>query len=311
MKLFATEIGPEMNYFRLRSTGLILAGLLLLFTLAACQGGTPSGNGNLPAAGQSPSAGDPGSSPAPGTGISIDEARAAWTFGPHAETFVVTDAGKNSTCARCHSPVNWVPTMEDMPESCTTCKFTVEPPPPYIAPENWDGLQCNVCHQADRRGNLQFEPRFAWLEIAAIRQYAAVESASELCQKCHAGILLEGHKPSVLLEGVHADKVCTECHDSHSAAASCAACHEETLAGLDVPGHDADHRNVTCAACHDAAGLEVGPDEQGLWRTYSAVDAAGEALRLAVTSHNLQRQAACDRCHFNGNPWGLEVEVGP
>jgi hypothetical protein len=131
-----------------------------------------------------------------------------------------------------------------------------------IKEEEWEHIPCKVCHQV-KKDEVQAE--FAWLEIAAIEEYAEVASSTELCLKCHG-----------------------ECH--------------EVLAS--IPGHDEDHQAVSCMACHDADGLPVGPDEQeGIWVT--SLEQAG----APYTSHNVQLEAPCDRCHYPGNPWGLSDSV--
>jgi hypothetical protein len=144
------------------------------------------------------------------------------------------------------------------------------------------------------------EPGFAWLEIAAIDEYVEVASSTELCVKCHAEVDVPDHQP-VLADGPMASFLCTDCHDAHDTAASCtsAGCHDDLLAAAaPAPGHDEDHQAVACVACHDASNLEVGPSEdQGIWIT------------LPYTSHSIQSEAPCDRCHFANNPWDLAEDV--
>jgi len=233
--------------------------------------------------------------------------RAVWQENPHADTYVLTEQGTNSACARCHSPVNWIPSMDDMPESCYSCKFTIEPPPPRIEKEDWEHIQCNVCHEVKKD---EVAPEYAWLEIPPIEEYAQVGSSSELCLKCHTAAEVPGH-PAVEVAGAHTDMLCTDCHDAHTTAASCATagCHT----GLDaqpgpIPGHDPDHQAVSCAACHDAGDLIVQPDEKGTWRTFLP---GKQEAALAFTSHNTVLEAPCERCHFEANPWGLEPAVEP
>jgi len=219
-----------------------------------------------------------------------------WVAGPHSDSYVVAADGTNSTCNQCHDPVNYVPSMEDMPASCTVCKFTVKPPPPLVEPADAHQIDCKVCHRVDQSGTVL--AGVSWLEVAAIEQYADVESVSELCQRCHTGADVPGHA-DVHVSGAHADLGCADCHDAHSVAASCTAsgCHE-TLE--QIPGHDADHANVHCVACHDTSGMEVGADEArgGLWVTF-----AGEGDdAFPHISHALGREASCDRCHVEVLP---------
>ncbi|MGD8604930.1 MAG: hypothetical protein PVF49_10215 [Anaerolineales bacterium] len=227
-----------------------------------------------------------------------------WEAGPHADTFVVSGDDTNDTCARCHAPIVWVPSVEDMPESCSSCKFDVEQPPPYMPPEEWRPIECHVCHQAD--GD-EIDPEIAWLEIAQIEEYQEVASVTELCQKCHLAGEIAGHT-SVTVAGDHAGYECTRCHDAHSTAASCTGegCHDQMPEP--ITGHDQAHANVSCVACHDASGMEIGPNpDTAIWTTLFPSE--GEDSLHAFPSHNTQVSIACDRCHFADNPWSLsEIE---
>lgn len=222
-----------------------------------------------------------------------------WLAGRHADTYVVAADGTNSTCNQCHDPLNYVPSMEDMPASCTVCKFEVKPPPPLIEPANAHSVDCKVCHQVDRNGTVQADVR--WLEVAAIEQYAKVSSTNQLCQNCHTGAEVEAHA-DIIVSGAHADAdlTCTDCHDSHVLTASCGAsgCHE-TLE--ETPGHDTDHAKVHCVACHDASGMEVGPDEarDGQWVTFAGGEGEEPFPHL---SHELVREVDCARCHVEVLP---------
>lgn len=234
---------------------------------------------------------------------------ALWAASNHASTFVMADDGTNSKCARCHAPVQWVPTMDDIPESCLTCKFEVEPPPPVIAEADWEHVPCQVCHKVKKD---EVKPEYLWLEIAAIEEYAEVASTTELCMKCHEAVDVPGHEEPLFTE-VHQDQTCTDCHDAHGTASGCSksGCHEDAMSPAEpLAGHDEDHALVSCLACHDAAGLEVGLNEDtGMWTTFLA---AGDAETPApFASHQIQREAHCERCHFSGNLWGLSESVSP
>jgi hypothetical protein len=300
------------NYSKLRSGarqqagGVVIGGrwillLLLALGLVACQ----SDSEPTAAPEATSEVQDPETSAAVTaipTPISIEE---AWQTSLHAQTFVVGEDGSNSSCARCHAPVNWVPTMDDMPESCLACKFEVKPPPPLIPEEEWEHVPCKVCHQVKKD---EVQDEYAWLEIAAIEEYADVASTSELCLKCHAGVDLPDHEPIQVSEE-HADTTCTECHDAHATTATCSSsdCHEDLEP---IPGHDEDHQMVSCVACHDADNLQVGPnEEEGFWVTFMSVSSDGEETITPYTSHNMQVEAPCDRCHFPDNAWGLSEAV--
>jgi hypothetical protein len=246
-------------------------------------------------------------------------AQQEWESGPYVNTFVLDDQGQNNTCARCHSPANWMPSMDDIPESCQSCKFEVEPPDPTIPQEEWSDIPCQVCHQEDKKGNIQ--PEIAWLEVPALEEYASVDDATELCLKCHDTQNVPEHG-TVNVAGVMADFQCTKCHNAHSTAASCDAegCHQDILTPPEpIPGHDQDHKEVACVACHDGAGLEVRPNEElGYWITYlpwlvetEVGDSETKTASGTVpfTSHNISLEVNCQRCHFADNPWDLTVEI--
>jgi hypothetical protein len=227
-----------------------------------------------------------------------------WESGAHSDTFVVSDEGNNSTCARCHAPIIWVPAVEDMPESCSSCKFEVEQPPPYLAQEEWRPIECQVCHEAD--GD-DVEPEIAWLEIAQIEEYEEVAGVDELCQKCHMANEITGHF-SVTVGGDHIGYSCTDCHDAHSTVASCGGegCHAEPSES--VIGHDNAHAEVLCVACHDASNMQVGLDpDTSLWTTF--IGSEGDEGLRPFTSHTTQASVDCGRCHYVDNPWGLS-ELG-
>jgi hypothetical protein len=233
---------------------------------------------------------------------------ASWEGSPHADTFILDEEGNNNTCARCHAPVVWLPSMDDVPESCLVCKFELTDPPPLIPENEWVTIECNICHEVDKKGNV--EPEYAWLEIAQIDEYAEVESATVLCQKCHAEVELSGHAVPKL-GGAHADYVCTDCHDAHDTQASCstAGCHEDVLdPEKAIQGHDTDHQQVSCVACHDVGEMDVDLDEElGIWTTY-IIDSFGEGEKVPLISHNTLLQAPCERCHYADNPWNLSTQ---
>lgn len=303
---------------------VVLAFLLLAF-LTGCQNSTPAveskepgdapvSSVDEPAPQSDPSDSSPEEDPieapaesAPEEPQTPETIQASWPSSPHAVTFVVSADGKNSTCARCHSPANFVPTMDDMPPSCSSCKFEVKDPPPYIEESAWSSIQCNVCHEVKKN---KVQPEVKWLEIAQIEQYAEVASSTELCLKCHAPANIADHW-AITLEGSHAGMGCSDCHDPHDATASCTAsgCHEDTLnASEPIAGHDEAHKSVACTACHDAGGLDVGPgSENGIWSTFISIKDGSE--QKAITSHNLTIEAPCERCHFAGNPWELSEDA--
>jgi hypothetical protein len=310
---------PNLNIYR-KWALLLAATIFILLVAVSCAGPSqeqPTPNQNqpegapTPAEQAQPSTPEAGAASKPAEQASTEpktqeEIQVDWQSGPHASTYVLSAEGTNSSCARCHAPIDWIPAMDEMPQSCYACKFEIAPPPPVIEEANWQSISCKVCHQV-KKGKVQTE--ISWLEVPPIEDYSKVESVNELCFKCHVPDEAPGHA-GVSLGGAHAEMSCTDCHDSHTMTASCATsgCHTEMEAATEpIPGHDADHENIACAACHDADGMEVGPDADGIWQVLKVVN-EGEP-GVPASSHNTVREAPCERCHYADNPWGLSVET--
>ncbi len=268
-------------------TAFILVGILLVACLfiTGCQSSSPP----------------PSSTEQAAAAQAASAIKSQWDSGAHADTYVEKD-GENATCTRCHAPVNYVPPASEIPQSCYVCKFEVKPPPPLTAKAEWKSVSCDVCHQVK---NNVVDPRVKWLVSLAASEYQDISTSSLLCQKCHQVDVKAPHKP-VAVAGSHADMTCTQCHDAHSTVATCsnAECHKDILVSSSIPGHDARHQVVACAACHDGSNLKVAPDPKNkdIWNTLSADG-------VAFTSHNLVREALCERCHFPANPWKLLEKV--
>jgi hypothetical protein len=271
--------------------------MIMIFGITSCQ----TNDAAIPSEVVPPENGDP-APPDDTAPVDIDE---LWERGPHSDTYVVDEAGNNNTCARCHSPVNWLPSMDDIPASCQTCKFEVSEPPPYIAQEEWADVGCVVCHKVDR--NNEVLPGFAWLEIAQIGEYEELSTTTQLCQKCHIPVVEQPGHHGIEIEGVHSEFVCTDCHEPHYTSASCGTtdCHHDvSMVDAQVPGHDENHQAVSCIACHDAGDNKIGfSEDKGVWTTL-ILESNGESL-VDHTSHNIQLSVECERCHFPGNPWDL------
>jgi hypothetical protein len=241
---------------------------------------------------------------------SEDSYQIAWQNSPHADSFVVDAAGRNNLCGRCHAPINWQPTLDDIPPSCFTCKFDLEEPDPLIPEADWLDIPCHVCHEKDKKGNVQ--PEVMWLEIPAFEEYAEVASATELCQKCHGEAGYEDHGV-VQVGGAHVDYGCIDCHEPHDTVASCGAvdCHDDALGtSSGIPGHDEDHQSVTCVACHDGAEMALGlQEESGIFTTFETVVTDEGESSFPFRSHNILLESRCDRCHFSANPWDITEDV--
>jgi hypothetical protein len=293
---------------RKTSSRLILAGLIFMFS-ASCSSNNaaPSqndGSGSIDISADQEISSDQGASNTAQTDHEPDREaiERAWQNSPHANTYLVDDEGQNNTCAQCHAPTDWQPSMDTIPETCFTCKFELEDPPPYIPEETWHDIPCKVCHELDKHDEVQAD--YAWLAIAAIDEYEDIGSTTELCQKCHLAIEpVEGHL-AVSIAGVHQDQTCTNCHDSHDTNANCANCHEDM--DMTITGHDENHAGIGCNVCHESGPAEPGIDEtSGDWTLF--VPATDPPL-LAPYSHNIVLESDCSRCHYSGNPWQLTVE---
>lgn len=300
----------------LKITSILILTLLLGCLVVACGSNAPASQVDT-----QPSGNDPQNSQASGSQNpqqaedpeeqeedqppSMEEIHAAWQASSHAKTFTVDGNGQNNTCAQCHAPVNWLPSMDSIPETCLTCKFELEDPPPYIPEENWENIPCKVCHELNKKDVVQ--PEYIWLEIAAIDEYSEVESTTELCLKCHISAeAIEGHD-GISVQGTHQDQTCTSCHDPHGTKVECASCHTDLdFSSSEIVGHDQDHLDIACLACHDNSGLAVDLDPDS--NTWQVFQEAQDGTLFVGSSHNIALEVTCTRCHFSDNPWGLSTQ---
>lgn len=193
-------------------------------------------------------------------------------------------------------------------------------------------VECDACHEI--RDGLVIETT-EWVDVRPDKP-DLIAGRKTLCGRCHAKSV--GGK-------VHLDFTCTSCHDSHTVRASCtesechtgmqtvfyeipptptdghpntgssfcggANCHPVATAVVNaaVSVHGSDHANVSCVACHDEGGAVAGPSMDGkawiLWQP----DEDGGTSEPAY-SHNIQLEVNCAGCHFENNPWGLELVTG-
>ena len=320
-----------MNKLSRKFVCVTLVALQTAFVLSACSPGgntSPDGSNNQGNTNNGSSVGAPTNSAgdsttgdstpgdsttgdsATGSSTNVDSIPTDWEISAHARTYVVDNKGENSACTLCHSPTNFIPTIDEVPDSCFICKFELSEPPPLTAQDIWEGIPCRICHEPDRKGNIPAE--FSWLEVPILEQYAEAATSTDLCVKCHKQVDLPGHKPQSELTNAHADILCTDCHNAHNLEASCSTggCHDDILdSGSSIAGHDDDHQNVSCIACHQAGGLASGmSDDSGIWiPLISITSVSGAAELVPYSSHNIVKESACDSCHFSGNPWSLNI----
>ena len=257
---------------------------------------------------------------------------AAWESSPHGNTYG-EGKGPNTWCPRCHSPQNWDPeSFIGPPPSCFSCKFPTDKEMriaegnPFIPEEEWVGIPCETCHVME---NGVATEGIAWLNPISM-EYEAVNTPNELCEKCHVTTVGTGnpkrsavsHKiilggPAHLNYAGFIDEVkpptyCSDCHDPHTQQPKqCQDCHEIDTATHALGRYIVMQEKLTCMACHDASGAEVGPNPDeaagGKWTTLLTEMGRSGPTTTAIISHSIQFTVACNRCHFDGNTWGLTV----
>ena len=249
--------------------------------------------------------------------------------GPHGDTWG-EGKGPNTWCARCHSPQNWDPAaFVGPPPDCMSCKFPTDDEMrhaegnPFVPEEEWVGIQCDTCHRTEEGVVLEGN---AWLNPITM-EYQDVNTTTELCEKCHVTTVGNsfgsGVEHKITLGGsahlnyggflgeVAPPTYCSDCHDPHTGTPKmCEDCHEIDIAAH-AKGKYAEMGIVSCMACHDAEGYDVGPhpDEEmgGIWVPQETTQGRGGPTTSAVISHSIVYEVACDRCHFEENPWELNV----
>jgi hypothetical protein len=226
---------------------------------------------------------------------------AIWQAGPHAATYVVAEDQTSNSCAKYHSPLNWIPTSEELPVNWTASQINFSPPTSPTDEVEWNNVSCIVCHPGEKD---QIKGDFAWLESAPTGEYSEVDSSTVLCQKCLLSEEVKGHH-SLHVEGSHSEFVCTDCHDAHDTSATCSStgCHEPF--GLEcesIETHDKPHAEVTCSVCHDNGEPQIKWNEElQAWDTFYSSSEGNPMEHEPYTSHNLVLEVDCDRCHAPGD----------
>ncbi len=234
--------------------------------------------------------------------LNPDQVQLLWEAGPHASSQAFENSGEDGSCARCHAPESWAPPAGELPLSWSQAGIT---PGTTLASAQgeWSPVGCAVCHQGEAE---EIEGEIAWLEVPPALVYSPVETATELCEKCHLAGDVEDHL-SISVSGSHLEMTCTECHDPHDTTASCtgSGCHEPFAEECEpIETHDKPHMEASCSACHDADLLPIDWNEADqVWDTVIR-SATGDGYRT-YASHALVLEVACERCHEPGNhPWG-------
>ena len=123
----------------LRSITLVLICVVLLLSLALLGSGCKRGEAPPP--------------PPPSSSLIDDpdqqDILETWALSAHADTFVLGANGLNNSCARCHAPLNWLPTDKaDLPQTCQNCvvPFELSEPDEPVAEAAWNSVECDICH---------------------------------------------------------------------------------------------------------------------------------------------------------------------
>jgi hypothetical protein len=197
---------------------------------------------------------------------------------------------------------------------------------PFIPEEEWVGIPCETCHVME---NGVVTAGIAWLNPVKM-EHEHLNTPNELCEKCHVTtnntgnplrsavdhkILLGGSAHlnyAGFIDDVKPPTYCTDCHDPHTQQPKqCVSCHEIDTAKHAKGTYAVMAATVSCMACHDASGAEVGPNPDeaagGVWTTLLTEVGRGGPTTSAIISHSIQYVVACDRCHFQDNPWELTV----
>ena len=243
---------------------------------------------------------------ATGTPISltVEQVEQRWEQGTHSRTYSKDEDNGNSSCARCHAPLEWQPVTDELPDSWLQAGLTGLTAPIEIAESEWSAVSCEVCHPQPREA---IDGEIAWLEVPPLATYKQVDSSAQLCGNCHLAEQPEDHT-ALLFEGVHMELACTDCHDPHDGSATCgtSTCHQPFAIECEViETHDRPHSVVTCSGCHDGLGLPIGWNEkQEKWDTFIGGDPQIDDDTRPYNSHFLVLEVDCDRCHAPGDhPW--------
>jgi len=252
------------------------------------------------------------------TDLNIEQAASSWVDSAHAQSLhYPASADNKNSCAKCKSPVNYNASA---------------PSGDLIASEDWQGIQCRVCHNLhDRKfpndtGPDSFPVAFynsTASSMAGHAVYDQVSSATELCEKCHTG---SSHDSK--FAGTHKDTVgftCTSCHknntynnqshefevkNTYTGVTGCEVCHNSTQHNTAFQ-FTSQHENIaTCEACHDktvarnsfdfvvnvSSGMDAGlykDPSTNKWTTYKVSHGSPATWPL----HNISKSVDCNKCH--------------
>ncbi|MBW6518206.1 MAG: hypothetical protein K0A89_06865, partial [ANME-2 cluster archaeon] len=243
----------------------------------------------------------------------VDLASRTWLNSSHANSRAGASDSKNN-CAKCKSPTNY-----DVLLSALN---------PVIAEEDWDGIQCRVCHNLhDRKypnntGTSGAPIAFYNATASSYANYSVYDEISnntELCEKCHQ----PGGSHDSKFAGPHRDTLNFTCTDCHMNASFSKGMHEfkvenitSAQTGCEVCHNPADHTftstalhtdKVDCLGCHDqmyttanVTGYAVTADgNYGVWNDSGIVTTwhLSHGAPATFKPHNISRDVTCAKCH--------------
>ena len=144
--------------------------------------------------------------------------------------------------------------------------------------------------------------------------------ASCVSSGCHADVLADSLLPSSQHALLTDNEQCLACHTQgmqlhdmetqRTGNSDCLNCHldlYDVQADQTSPSHHSKrHARVDCVACHDASGMEIGlVNNDSRWTTLRTIQSPAGDVTDIFSSHDLQKDVECGRCHFTENPWGL------
>lgn len=155
--------------------------------------------------------------------------------------------GWTSDCQACHVPLAWSPARFDHPAS-------------FPLTLGHAGLDCARCHGTDPTfGGLSPECARCHLDeyqATTDPNHAAAEFPTD-CQVCHTTATWLGgrfdHPPSFPLNGGHANRRCSECHEGgrySGTPSDCVACHLDDYQRTTDPNHVQLGFGTDCQTCH-------------------------------------------------------------
>ena len=185
---------------------------------------------------------------------------------------------------------------------------------------------CGKCHRNTEtlRHQRAIAEGGAHAELECVSCHNPHSLEAKNCRSCHQVEMQEVDMTGDMHAGVTSNDQCLECHPDawaghnmkvkQSGSQDCINCHDDLVADMVLEpvmrGHNQVHEQVPCAVCHDASGMKVGQSEEtGEWLLLRQTELLGRTSEEPYTSHAIQREVDCTRCHYPENPWDLPENV--